>query len=395
MNTLRSRLMMSVAQERPARIYYIKMPLTQDDTSDNISGSDNWFNLNRSWNSNIGAWQFTQSDVSRNKLRGVHLPWNNIQDLDCVIEFDAYLVSAGYRYTCPSGWGSSSPYCEAGLYFTTTKTDGYGYIPLGQWVHCMAVRTPGGNIRHYTDGEFVGEAVQGSSTWDANNLVLSPAGHRWGSDNGFVICLKNFEVWAHNESLPYNSRVEYIESDGTQYLSTDMSWEYDPLIAHTYRWEVDGKFTDVSKNTQYQYIGSTKRFYFGVRDGKWRAFDNSHTKSADTDRHLFAIQMERSVNNWILTFYIDQVKQFHVTSTQAGDTVWGQTFGLFGQHTSATTFSELCKFRMYSAVCYKDGEPIRRYLPVRANQNTGTLYEEMVGTFPSESPSLFKIGPDL
>lgn len=191
-NSTRRRLMMG---QNKGKDYVLFMPLSYGDTSDHISGSNSWYNAHFNWDNNENAYYFDQNSQQANKLVGVSIPWNQTIDINCIIEFDAKLINSGNFSMMGWGCNSGSSYCDHSLYYQHQITGTNGYLPLNQWCHVKAIRTPGGNIEHYTDGVLVGTLTQNNANSGTGTVYFSPTGARWSSNSGVRVFIKNIEIY--------------------------------------------------------------------------------------------------------------------------------------------------------------------------------------------------------
>lgn len=168
------------------------------------------------------------------------------------------------------------------------------------------------------------------------------------------------------QSYPYNARIEYIESTGTQYIDTEIN------VASDIRLVVDGEFT-VASSSQQMGSGSTNifnsAFVFGIASSKWifRSAGSSSQSygTADTNRHVFSIESG-----------IGKVDSTSYTVPAYSQSTDGDHMYVFARHNGSNIYGA-CKFKMYSCQIYKNDVLVRDFIPVIDNQDVACLYDKI------------------
>ena len=169
-------------------------------------------------------------------------------------------------------------------------------------------------------------------------------------------------------------RVEYLESNGTQYINTTIA----PKMNYT-RWEFSVRFTDIS-GTQLIGAGYVNRFVLRLTENKLGASvgDNylSFDINADTvTTYNVVLQTGESafaeVNGVKLT-------DWRITGFSA------LSIALFARHqsNSGTGHDYYCKCRIFNSKIYESGELVQNLIPcVRKADSKPGMYDTVSKTF--------------
>lgn len=182
-------------------------------------------------------------------------------------------------------------------------------------------------------------------------------------------------------AAPYDAKVEYLESTGTQYIDTNCIPNGTDIHL-----VLDGQFTETS-NTIFGTIQSGSyrfglecyngRFVFGC-DGRVAGF-----VTYDTNRHTFELWYDGKTS-------IDgSISQIASVTEQS----YNYSIYLFGRNL-AGSINACAKAKIFSCKIYKDSL-IHDFIPVRVGQ-VGYMYDRVSGQlFGNIGTGDFALGPDV
>lgn len=186
--------------------------------------------------------------------------------------------------------------------------------------------------------------------------------------------------------LPYNSKVEYLQSSGTQYIDTGILPDVDTNFV------VDLQMIETPSSDNYILgkYGSSQEFYLYASSGKyryaWSSSNRTTTLSIDTNRHTISMYSD-GTNSYL---YVDGNKIYERvtlshTATRTTTIFRGGTTGV------ATGFPQ----KIYSCTMSKNGSPIIDLIPVRVG-TTGYMYDKVSGQlFGNAGSGSFTYGNDI
>ena len=190
--------------------------------------------------------------------------------------------------------------------------------------------------------------------------------------------------------LPYDAEVEYLESNGTQYIDINVECSinssFEIICAPTVTTE---QFMGL--------IGSTgnNRFHISLfSDGKTRGCISHIQKGivrSDTDFHRITLDARnKSTSVDETTVSIDYDKAYFPS---------GIGFWIFGRYSPNSSYQRKGFFKIKSFMFYDDGISIRDFIPVRftnsLGQTEGAMYDRVSGQlFRNAGTGAFVIGPD-
>lgn len=205
------------------------------------------------------------------------------------------------------------------------------------------------------------------------------------------------------KNLPYDSRVEYIESTGIQYILVGMALDADCAM------HMDFQFSGFPNaavcHGQTKASGTNNvRFAFGKGASSWNDWYcgigdlNYRTGvSLDTSRHTFVVDAKNKI------FKIDETI-FNINYSVFGLPFNPQSAAIFNRSRvdSANEFDPNgCSGKMFSCKKYKDDILVRDFQPVRftneLGQSEGSMYDRVSGEleqFRNQGTGAFLWGPD-
>ena len=180
--------------------YIVNMPLTEDDISDHVSGSNSWSGKNSntmSWNAGKGAWQFT-AKISPAYITGLSFPsdWSTSTNRIAVYEADIYSETYGStnKRACLFGTQSGSATYSWLPYYGATSQYFGGIATTGSWHHVKVLCDVNGYCIFFTDDIITGlTGIRGVDNNLGNNLA--PLGARWNADTSTRCYIKNIEIY--------------------------------------------------------------------------------------------------------------------------------------------------------------------------------------------------------
>lgn len=180
--------------------------------------------------------------------------------------------------------------------------------------------------------------------------------------------------------LPYDAEIEWIESTGTQFINTGISYGTNDVV-NIY---LVGSFTTL--NSTNQLMGVYGGAYFGVSNSnKFCAGSVSNAvMNANTNNNTFSFTATIG-NSKNVILGINGTAQTFTRNNSAGT---AYLFNLSGG-------SFPCKFRLKSGRVGKNNVRIHDFIPVRVGQ-VGYLYDTITKTlFGNDGTGNFTLGPDV
>ena len=192
-------------------------------------------------------------------------------------------------------------------------------------------------------------------------------------------------VWEKSSPvLPYDAEIEYIQSNGTQYIDTNVGGTGTFTSA---RIIIDAQFTSITSRCL---TGASNGFYFGVNNSRWEASYNHYVSGANTNRHTFEKKLLKPKSH---IFYLDGVTK-NTWSTTVSDDNYGYTVYLFAMNSGNSPLL-FCQYKLYSAKIYINDVLLFDAIPVRKSQ-VGCLYDRVSGgLFYNLGSGSFPLGPDV
>lgn len=206
---------------------------------------------------------------------------------------------------------------------------------------------------------------------------------------------ESFAAAIRRQRLPYDARVEYLQSDRNQYINTGIG-----VLNHVISTEIDFAATEVANdrwvfgnyNSQ---LGNNGNYLIGAYSG-WNVYvygtQYKPSLAQDTARHTVKINVGTKTMFDSMTLHTGNLKR--VTSATSDSSIW-----LFASHKQYRTAHSLAS-RIYSCVIHFDGMLVRDLVPVRftneQGQSKGAMYDRVSGQlFANAGTGSFVIGPDL
>lgn len=186
-------------------ILLLDMPLSYGDMTDHISGASIVNNGKVTWDSNIGAYKFTQTGYGTSNtpyISGVYLPIYQNSVGRFGRSFDIYPISSqdsggtvillGHRSTTQNGQRNAYS-CS----FSISNTSSPAYMAKNTWHSVTIIRdeTLDPSIIITVDGNS-GGIVQDSYQSTFTNSVLLFACGMYSANSKVSFCLKNLKYWS-------------------------------------------------------------------------------------------------------------------------------------------------------------------------------------------------------
>jgi hypothetical protein len=190
---------------------------------------------------------------------------------------------------------------------------------------------------------------------------------------------------AASKSLPYDAEIEYLESDGTQWIDTGI------IPSSDIRLYIDGLFPTLSNNALIHgvidQVGSTyRRFHIGFSSNRWQGGVGTAVAgngSANTSRHIFQI-------SGLGYAYVDSITMRCNSTAFPSISIYLFARNFNGE-ASNTGFFRLFSSNIYS---YSQDKMLADFIPVRLGQ-VGYLYDKVSGQlFGNAGTGDFILGPD-
>lgn len=181
-------------------------------------------------------------------------------------------------------------------------------------------------------------------------------------------------------TLPYDSKIEYIESTGTQWIDTGINLRQKVVMA------VDVSITK-SITTNSMVFGA---YYDNSTVPKFQIYINSSNKwssASSTPYNYYEITAGGTVS--LNTKYTPIVAS---KAEQASDA----TIYIFARNNDGGSMLPIDGLRLYGAYITSGGLVVRDFIPVRVGQ-VGYMYDKISGTLfgNANSTGAFTLGPDV
>ena len=198
----------------------------------------------------------------------------------------------------------------------------------------------------------------------------------------------------------YDSKIEYIESTGTQYIDTE-------IVASQYiGTSITVEFTQESyDNSEYTLmgVGDANRTRWGimyylktnsesesVSGSQLCTSNNSYYQKSQASRGKHKILYNY---NFGLSFNVDG-EVIQSTMARSSGSTYAYNIVLFGRNNNGSIVKKI-KARIYSCKITSNNEIVRDFIPVRVGQ-VGYLYDRVSGQlFGNLGSGTFTLGPDL
>lgn len=191
---------------------------------------------------------------------------------------------------------------------------------------------------------------------------------------------------------PYDAKVEYLESTGTQYIDTGV-YDADPAnirfemrrslfagMAITSQNNASGTWLGVYRaNTQYRVA--------------WHNYNDRYDTTVNPDDQT----IKTIVWDGSSGYYEDGVKLYGFTARLGNNGLAGKTWCLFGSVNLTEGFARPFKYggRVYHLAFSVSGTLVRDFIPVRVG-TVGYLYDKVTGQlFGNAGTGSFVLGPDI
>lgn len=181
--------------------------------------------------------------------------------------------------------------------------------------------------------------------------------------------------------LPYDARVEYLQSSGTQYIDLDYTSTANSIIS------VDVLVNTVT--TQGRFIGNSSGYFEAYINGsKKYSFASGGNTAVSSITVNTTTRRVVSINNVTKKGYIDNTA---VTITQNGTSYYNSSF-VFARPSSSSTY---ISGNLYSVVIMEGETTIRNMIPVRKD-GVGYMYDTISGElFGNSGTGSFTYGNDV
>lgn len=194
------------------------------------------------------------------------------------------------------------------------------------------------------------------------------------------VCTSPSPIHVHYDSFPFDSRIEYLESTGTQWINTQVTPTANTIMT------IDMTITN-NADVNNGLIESGKRFHIGKLSSKFHfgiAGSHIYGEVQDNNRHILELNGNGTAK-WDNTSYT-------VSSTPvSGITL---KIHLFGRNTNGTTNNFIIG-RMWSCKIVEDSVTILDLIPVRVG-TVGYLYDKISRQlFGNAGTGEFVLGPDI
>ena len=188
--------------------------------------------------------------------------------------------------------------------------------------------------------------------------------------------LLNRRRYMGGKSLPYDAEVEYLEADGTQWLSTGITAKngIDVIIDCLYTYSPSGTKVMVGSS-------ANPGWWAGSTNGKWGVTATPTNNPSSLVRHIIDVKYAYSTE-----IYVDGV----FSGRQGRGGTVADPIALFNAYNSSFQSNA----RLYSAII-KDGDTVVfDAIPVRVG-TTGYMYDKVSGQlFGNAGTGDFILGPD-
>ena len=174
-------------------------------------------------------------------------------------------------------------------------------------------------------------------------------------------------------------RVEYLETNGDQYIDTGF------ISTINTEFNVDYQLTGLTGEDR-KIIGQGFKFGFGYYQSKWRVVDSQWFNTGyatDTNRHTIYTDTGK--------YYLDSTQIADRYSTKAAGTYAMLLLAVSSQNSIATDGNKAV-MRLYSCKIYDNGVLVRDFYPVSLN-GIGYLFDDVTDQlFENAGTGFFKIG---
>lgn len=199
--------------------------------------------------------------------------------------------------------------------------------------------------------------------------------------------------------LPYDVEVEYLESTGTQYIDTGVTFSNGVDSRHI---EIDLAYTQSTSKRQLH--GTEYGFAFGINANSYVFWPNSVIQMSLTPNRFYRIVHSANADQRIITT-IDgtTVSDFTTVATYANQKIFLFNVAAPNGNPAADYYSTRC--RIGQALIRKNSALVRDFIPVRVGSGSsavGYLYDRANptggqlgnGLYPNAGTGAFVIGPD-
>lgn len=198
------------------------------------------------------------------------------------------------------------------------------------------------------------------------------------------------EVFNSDSSL-YTAQIEYIQSDGQQWINTKIVPRYYDAI------EMDAMFTDTSKGVVAYGMTGSGSCWYGLQASYYWGVQVSSTGYGVTATNRFKSATYRKDSSH-LVYSKNGSSTWTTVSNSSNPSIWtSNECTLFGAYNGSKVMSYMSTIRLYSFRIFKyDGsEVLRDMIPVRVDQ-VGCLYDKISGEiFMNQGTGSFIVGPDI
>ena len=186
-------------------------------------------------------------------------------------------------------------------------------------------------------------------------------------------------------TLPYDAEIEYIESTGTQYIDTGVTFAYGTDVI-----EMSLNIAITSGSSR-QLNGANGFLYFGVNASS--KFEVSGT-AAGTYNNSFHNWYLHSITGKKITGVIDGGVYSGGSTVNTNTSIYNLCLFAIGG-TNGAAAQLFIKQKLKAAVIKKNGKVVKDFIPVRVGQ-VGYLYDRVSGTlFSNAGTGSFTLGPDV
>lgn len=179
-------------------------------------------------------------------------------------------------------------------------------------------------------------------------------------------------------SPPFDSMVEYLQSDGLSYIDTGVNLRSVTVATYTVSFSQVPSTTCVLYGIYYDNTTAERNQAAYINDGKWSGTDTSYTQTTGVAQNANVVANTT----------------YSITATQKNAVATDATMYFFARHNDTGSPLPTPYMRVYSLQITQGGVLVRDFIPVRRGQ-TGYLYDRISGSlFGNIGSGTFSYGQD-
>lgn len=187
----------------------------------------------------------------------------------------------------------------------------------------------------------------------------------------FLIC--------ETPTVPYDSKVEYIQGDGNSYIDTGINLRQVSVATYVVSFSQIPSGTCVVFGCYYDQSSTARNQAAYISNGKWNGANTSYTTTTGVTDGA------NVVNNTTYT----------ITATQKSAKATDATMYFFARNNDGGSFLPTPYMKAYSLQITQGGVLVRDFIPVRKEQ-VGYLYDRVSNTlFSNMGGGTFSFGQDI